>query len=140
MDLDKFIIGLLVFTAIIIGGSFIIGDLNNNYAFAGTNISTNQFGSVYDTTNQIYNLSMDMKQDVLGSTVSSGTTQDDMFNGVYKAMRLIPQAFSLVGDIINAIALNVGIPSFFIGLGLAALSISIIFAIIYIIFRVRLII
>lgn len=136
MELDKFIIGLLVFTAIVVGGSLIIGNLNDNYEFAGTNISTDDFGEVYDTTDQIYNMSGDMKGAVLGGEVTEGTTEDSMFKGVYKALRFIPTSFALVGDIINATANKLGIPGFFVVLALAALSISIIFSIIYILFRI----
>ena len=136
MELDKFIIGILVFTAIIVGGSLIIADINSNYGFAGTNINTDDFGGVYDTTNQVYNLSGDMKAAVLGGEVIEGTTEDSMFKGVYKAIRFITGSFKIAGDIINAISQKLGIPSFFIVLGLAALSISIIFSIIYIVFRI----
>lgn len=136
MELDKFIIGLLVFTAIIVGGTLIIGNLNENYAFVGTNISTDDFGDVYDTTDEIYNLSSDMKASVLGGEVTEGTTEDSMFKGIYKALRFITSSFKLVGDIINAMASKLGIPSFFVVLALAALAISIIFSIIYIIFRI----
>ena len=136
MEIDKFIIGILVFTAIIIGGSLIIGNLNDNYAFAGTNISTSDFGGVYDTTEEVYNMSTEMKTAVLGGEVTEGTTEDSMFKGVYKALRFIPKSFQLVGDIINATATKIGIPQFFVVLALAALAISIIFSIIYILFRI----
>lgn len=136
MEIDKFIIGLLVFTAIVVGGALMIGDFNTNYAFAGTNISTSDFGEVYDTTDEVYNLSNDMKESVLGGDVTEGTTEDSMFKGVYKALRFIPTSFQLVGDIINATATKIGIPPFFVVLALAALAISIIFSIIYILFRI----
>lgn len=136
MELDKFLIGLLVFTAIIVGGTLIIADLNSNYEFAGTNISTDEFSTVYDTTDEIYNLSQDMKDSVIGTEVEEDATEDSMFKGVYKTLRFVQNSFSLVGDIINAIAETIGIPSFFITLALAALAIAIVFALIYIIFRI----
>jgi hypothetical protein len=136
MELDKFIIGLLIFVAVIVGGVMIIGDLNSNYGFAGTNISTSDFGGVYDATDEIYNLSEDMKGSVLGGEVTEGTTEDSMFKGVYKALRFITSSFKVVGDIMNAMATKLGIPTFFIVLAMAALSITIIFSIIYIVFRI----
>ena len=136
MEIDKFIIGLLVFTAIVVGGTLIIGNLNTNYAFAGANISTDDFSDVYDTTDEIYNMSNDMKGSVLGGEVTEGTTEDSMFKGVYKALRFVLASFKLVGDIINATATKLGIPKFFVVLALAALAISIIFSIIYILFRI----
>jgi len=137
MELDKFLIGLLVFTAIIVGGVLVIGNLNDNYSdVMDENINTSAFGDVYDTTDDIYNLSQDMKGAVLGGEVDEEATEDSMFKGVYTTLRFVQSSFGLVGDIVNAIASEIGIPSFFITLALAALAISIIFGIIYIIFRI----
>lgn len=136
MELDKFLIGILVFTAIIVGGTLIIGDINTNYDFAGTNISTDEFGDVYDTTNEIYNLSQDMKDGVFGDDIEEDDTADSMFKGGYKTIRFIRESFSLVGDIINAVSMELGSPSFFVTLALAGLTIAIVFGIIMIIFRI----
>lgn len=137
MELDKFLIGILVFAAFIVGGTLIIGNINDNYdGIMQDQINTSSFGSVYDTTDEIYNLSQDMKDSVLGTEVDADATEDSMFKGVYKSLRFVSNSFSLVGDIINAIADTIGIPAFFVTLALAALAISIIFSIIYIIFRI----
>lgn len=137
MELDKFLIGILVFTALIVGGTLIIGNFNENYDdVMQDNISTDDFTGVYDTTDKIYNLSQDMKGSILGGEVDEDDTADSMFKGGYKTIRFIQVSFSLVGDIIGAIATKMGIPSFFITLALAALTISIIFGILYLIFRV----
>jgi hypothetical protein len=136
MELDKFLLGILVFTAIVVGGVLIIGDFNTNYEFAGTNMSTDDFGTVYDTTDEIYNLSQDMKDSMLGGEVDEDDTADSMFKGGYKTLRFVQSSFGLVGDIMNAVGRKLGIPTFLITLGLAALTISIIFGIIYIVFRI----
>lgn len=137
MELDKFLIGILVFTAVVIGGTLIIGDLNENYDdVMQDNISTSDFTDVYDTTDAVYNISQDMKDGILGGEVDEDATEDSMFKGVYKTVRFVQSSFSLVGDIINAVATKLGIPSIFITLALAALTISIIFGLVYLIFRV----
>lgn len=137
MELDKFLIGLLVFTALVVGGTLIIGNFNENYDdVMRENISTSDFGSVYDTTDEIYNISQDMKDGVLGGEVDADATEDSMFKGTYKTLRFIQGSFSLVGDIISAVALKLGIPGFFVTLGLTALAISIVFGLVYLIFRV----
>lgn len=137
MELDKFLLGVLVFTALIVGGVLIIGNFNENYDdVMQDNISTSDFTSVYDTTDEIYNLSQDMSDGILGGEVDEDDTSDSMFKGGYKTLRFIQSSFSLVGDIISAIATRMGIPSFFVTLALAALTISIIFGILYLVFRV----
>lgn len=137
MEIDKFLLGLLVFTAIVVGGVLIIGNFNENYDDAmQSNISTSEFGSVYDTTDNIYNLSQDMNDGIFGSEVDEDATEDSMFKGVYKTLRFTQNSYSLVGDIIGAVATEVGIPRFFVTLALTALTIAIIFGLIYLIFRV----
>jgi hypothetical protein len=137
MELDKFLIGILVFTAVVVGGTLIIGNFNTNYDdVMQDSINTTDFGDVYDSTDEIYNLSQDMKDSMLGGEVDEDDTSDSMFKGGYKTIRFIQSSFGLVGDIVNAIAVRIGIPSFFITLALAALTISIIFGLIYIIFRI----
>lgn len=137
MELDKFLIGILVFTAIVVGGTLIIGNFNENYDdVMQDNISTNDFSDVYDTTNDIYDVSQDMKDGMLGGEVDEDDTADSMFKGGYKTLRFIQDSFGLVGDIISAIATKIGIPNFFVTLALAALTISIIFGILYLVFRV----
>lgn len=137
MELDKFLLGILVFTAIVVGGVLIIGNINDNYhTYMPTNLSTDDFGDVYDTTDEIYNLSQDMKDGVFGDDVEEEDTADTMFKGGYKTIRFISASFGLIGDIVNAIATKIGIPQVFVALALAALTISIIFGIIMIVFRI----
>lgn len=137
MELDKFLIGILVFTAIVVGGTLIIANMNANYADVMTeNLSTDDFGEVYDTTDEIYNISQDMKDGILGGEVDEDDTADSMFKGAYKTLRFIQASFELVGNIISAVATKIGIPVIFVTLALAALAISIVFGILYLIFRV----
>ena len=137
MELDKFIIGLLVFTAVVLSGVLLIGDVNSNYGeFMEENLSTDEFTAVYDSTDEVYNMSVDMKGSVLGGEVDEDATEDSMFKGVYKALKFVASSFSIVGDIIEAIALSFGIPKFFITLGIAGFAISIVFGLIMIIFRI----
>lgn len=137
MELDKFLMGILVFTAIIVGGVLIIGNFNENYDdVMRENISTDDFTAVYDSTDELYNLSQDMKDGILGGDIDADATEDSMFKGVYKTIRFIRVSFGITGDIISAIATKLGIPSFFVTLALTALAIGVIFGLVYLIFRV----
>lgn len=134
MEIDKFMIGMLVFSAIILTGTLVIGDINNNYP--DIEMSTSDFSEVYDTTDQLYNTSQTMKGSILGGEVDDDNTENSMFRGVYSALRSVTLSFELFGDLVNAIAGTLGIPAFFITFGLAALALAITFALIYIIFRI----
>lgn len=137
MELDKFLLGLLVFTAIVIGGVLIIGNSNENYhEYMSNNISTSDYAELQNNTNALYDMSQDMKDSTFGGELDEDATEDSMYKGGYKTIRFISSSFSLVGNIIEAIAIKIGIPQVFITLALAALTISIIFGIVMIIFRI----
>ena len=137
MELDKFLIGIIVFTVIIVSGVLIIADMNNNYeGVMEENISTDEFSDVYDTTDEIYNMSQNIKTSIIGKDVEEGGTEDSMFLGTYQALRFLSKSFKITGDILNSVASVLGIPRFLIVLALAAITIAVIFGIIMIILRI----
>ena len=136
MDLDKLMIGVLVFSVYIVTGTLFMVDINTNYAYAGVNLSTEDFSSVYDTSGKLYNTSQDLKGSILGGNVDDDETENSMFRGVFSALRSVKISFELIGDIVNSIANVLPIPHYFISFALAALALTISFALIYIIFRI----
>jgi hypothetical protein len=60
-----------------------------------------------------------------------------MATGSYSAIRLISQTFSMFGDILDAIVNKIGIPPMVIVFAVTGLLVAILFAIIYLIFRVK---
>jgi len=134
VKLDKFILSVLVFSVIITGGLLIVANEFDTYD-VDSNVS-DSFGDVYDTIDETYNLSQDMKEQTLEGDIESGSSSwESMATDSYSALRLITTSFTLVGDILDAIAREMGIPSFFVKAGMTALAISIIFSLIYLIFR-----
>ena len=136
MSLDKFVISVLVFTCFVVAGTLMISDMNTNYASEGTNISTEKFGTVYDTTEDIYNLSNDMSDFVLGGNIDDTNTADSMFRGVYSSARLLTTPFKLMGQILASVAQELGIPTVFVTLVVGAIAVFIIFGIMYLVFRI----
>lgn len=136
MDLDKLVIGILAFSVIVVTGALFMNNINNNYSYAGVNLSTEDFGDVYDTSDKLYNTSQNLKGSILGGDVDDQETENSMFRGAFSAVRAVAISFELIGDIINSIAGVLPIPSYFIGFALAAIALTISFGFIYIIFRI----
>jgi len=138
MKLEAFLIGFVIFSAFIVGGVFIMADLNNNYSDIMTeNISTSNFNGTYNVIDEMYNLSQDQKDQVIGAELSDTNIAETSYKGTFSAIRLVSNTFKLLGNIINDLANIVGIPSFFVKFALTALTIAIIFAIIGIVLRFK---
>jgi hypothetical protein len=134
--LRGFVISLIVFSVFILGSTFMITDLNNNYD--DVNISTDEFSDTYDVINDTYGLSQDTNDKVLNAEIQGGEESiDSTVKGGYGALRLIRGTFSLVSAIINDISENLNIPTFMVQAAITALTIMIIFGIIYMIFKFR---
>ncbi len=137
MELHKWAVGFLIFTAIILTGLLVIGDLNSNYEDLGVNISTEKLedANVTGVSDAIYELTLDTKGGVFGADVDETDTVDSMFTGSYKAIRFLRDTFKLFGNLIQNLAITLNIPGFFITLTVMGASLLIIFSIIYLVFR-----
>lgn len=135
MRLDYFLIAFLVFTAFVIAGTMIMADMNASYN--DVDMSTDKFSAVYNTTAEMYDISGGMYNHTLEGDISDTEPWESSVKGSYSAVRMVGQTFTLFGDIYDAIALELAIPSFFKTLAIAALTILIIFAVIYLFMRYK---
>jgi hypothetical protein len=135
MEPDKYLLGLLVFVVVLIGGVWLIGDYNSNYGYTGNTMSTDDFEEINTATQQLYGDSQEMKDNLVGGEVDQQNTLDSMYLGAYRSLRLVTGSFSIVGNIINTVAIKVGIPAPFVAIAFTALIIAVVFGILYIIFR-----
>ena len=62
---------------------------------------------------------------------------ESLVKGTYSAIRLVRNSFTIVGGIMNAMAREIGIPLIFVYSATTILLVSIIFSIIYLIFRFK---
>ena len=134
MRLDSYLIGFIVFSVFIVTGVFIVQNVNTNYNLS---VSTDEFNNTYNTVDSMYNISQGMKGHTIDSDVSTTSIWESMTTGSYSAIRLVSGTFSLIGNIINDIAAVLHIPAYFIKFAMAALTISIIFGVIYIFIRFK---
>lgn len=133
LRLDKFLGGLLIFAGIFLVSLLMIQDMNVNY---DKNISTDKFNSTYNILEDTYNITVGESNDVIGARIEGGEeTSDSMLRGAFKAIRGVRNTFVLFGEIINVLALEIGIPSFLVTLGIGVLLIGIVWSIIFLIMR-----
>jgi multisubunit Na+/H+ antiporter MnhC subunit len=137
LRLDKFLIGFLIFTAFIVGGTSIIRSVNNDYqGILQQNMSDSRFSSTYNTTDEIINISTDIKNKILTNEIDETDTVSTMFSGAYGALRLIRASFGIVGAISQDIGMNLPIDPAFQGMIITAVVIMVLFAILFLVFRI----
>ena len=138
MNLLEYLLSFIIFSVFIIGITMIIGDINYNYeGIMHDNISTSNFKSTYNSINYINNISQEQSAQIIGKELDTTNVVDSVYSGSYSALRIIGGTFSLAGNLINDLAIALGIPEVFIIFAITALTISIIFGIISIILRMR---
>jgi len=135
MRLDSFIISLLIFSLFMVVGSMMWYDVISEYEL---NITTDEFGDVYNITDEIYDITRDMQGNTIDADVEGeDQSWESLVKGTYSAIRLVRNSFTIVGGIMNAMAKQIGIPLIFVAAATTILLVSIIFSIIYLVFRFK---
>ena len=142
MQLDKFLIGLLIIGLVIFAGVGIITDADNNYNDFNLTAGENaEFAGVYaeaaNIINETYNIAEGVKNETLGGDVDEDESWDSMIKGGYSAIRLVTGSFGLTVSILREIQNVLGFPSYFIDVAFAVMVILVIFALIFLIFRFK---
>lgn len=144
--LDYILGGFIILTLVILGGSLMISDLDTSYPEVNMSGANDSFGEVYNTMDEMYNLSQDINEKALKSDISNIESWQSMTGGAYSALRLIPKTFEMFQAITNAVAIEFGLSCSSSGMGrgktcmildlfFLLFVIGIVFAIIYMIFR-----
>jgi len=150
--LDKLALSIIVFFVFIIGGALYISDVETSYADddvdmeidvyinetfkTATNNPIEKRGNA-SLSSDTYDLSKDMQGRMFGKEVDVEDTESSMFSGSFSVIRLITSPIRLINSVINQVGEQIPIPPVFLQYGFAALIISIMFGVIYLIFRVK---
>lgn len=134
MRLDSMLVGFIILSVMIVGGTLMIGSYNESYDL---NMSSDEFGEVYDVIDEMQGTKDGIKDDTLNADISDTDSWESMTKGSYSALRLTSNSFSLFNNILTAISTTLGIPHFFVKAAFIAFSILVIFAIVYLVFRVN---
>ena len=110
-------------------------DMNDNYE--DVNMSTDKFGGVYDKVDEVYGIQQDAEADTLGGDIEQANdeTWESMTKGSYSAVRLMTGTIPLFTNITNTVAAELGIPPFIPKIATIAFLITLIFGLVYMIFR-----
>ena len=140
MKLDSLLIAIAVFGMFTTAGIiFMFGQGTENGYFTNynANISNANFNNMNSKVRDVYNISDQIKTDLMGQDITTTSNWEGLTVGAYKTFQTMIGSFRLVGDIINNISLSIGINPIFSNFAMIILSISIIFAMIYMLFRIN---
>lgn len=132
---DQMLIGFLVFTLFIFGGVAMMADLNLNYEDQGVNISTEDYGTVYNTTVEMFDLADEGDDNMFQGDISDTDSWESMTKGSYSTVRLVKGSYGLFKGISTAVALKVGVHPIIVSIAYTAFVLLIIFSVVYMIFR-----
>jgi len=134
--LDSILISLIVFSFIIAAGSGWITSMAEHYEVP----YDEQFGTVYETvrkSGELENLTKDQKELVIGGDIEEDDALDSAIKGATSAVKLMTAPIKIVNLIAEDIegetksALDI---SMYVKV---ALTVSVIFGLIYLVFRIR---
>lgn len=135
MKIHQYLLAFVLFSFIIASTLFVFNDINESYG--GTIDIDDDFEGTYNQINETYDLSQDVKEDVVEQKIGSGDESwESMTKGSYKSTkRSITGSFGIVGATLNDVSKAIGIPDFIIVFAITAIVIVSIFSLIYMIFR-----
>ena len=147
MRIDHYLVAFMVFSVFILGGLFIIGNVDLNYDVGISTDNFNKLGGAIDGTtnstesysdltmaNSLYNNSQTIYEQTLGGEIETTESWESMTKGSYSGTRVgVTSSFSAASNLLFNVADAIGIPPFFVTAALVILTVMLIFAVIYLI-------
>lgn len=135
MKFENVLIGFLILTLFIIGGTLMMVDLNTNYGFAGVNLSTERYGAIYNTTDDIYGIQKSADEKAFQGDIAEVESADATIRGSYSVIRLITGSYGLFKGVTTAVAEEIGIHPIIVRIAYIAFVLVIVFSLVYLVFR-----
>ncbi len=135
---DSFMISIIIFSFIIAVGSGFIIDMAENYDVE----YDDEFGETYLVVQDVYNISSDQKDDTVGGEIEETDVVDSTIRGATSALKLLTSPVKVVSAIVGDVETKATEKGGDIGIDLrtyvtTALTVLVIFALIYLFFRIR---
>ena len=134
MRLDAMLWSFILFVMVVLTGSYILIDSVNTYDIDYDNST---FGDVYDLSDDLYDLTEGQKEQILGGEIDEEDTLDSGVEGASKAFRLLTASPRHIGNILDDIAIELGVNNMYITFFKIGFLVSLIFAVAYLFFRIR---
>ena len=132
---ENVLIGFLILSIFVIGGTLMMVDLNINYGEYGVNISTDKYGSVYNTTADVFGIAKSADEKSFQGDVEEVESADATIRGSYSTIRLISGTYNLFYAIITTVAQELGIHPALVTAAYSAFVLVIVFSLVYLVFR-----
>lgn len=137
MELKNFMIGILLFSFFMVGGSFLFEGMVQSYNLSVTSEDVG-FNATHNIINDMYKDTDLMKNNSLKADVEGeNETTDSLIKGAYKAIKLVPNSVRLINVVIQDVAMEIGIPNFITTTFVTLIFIITTFGVIYLIFRFK---
>lgn len=134
MKPHEIVLWTLLFVFIFTGTGILLSNINTNYA-EFTQFEDDSYSNVTSSMDQLANTTNDMRSIVLKGNTTSMTSLDTMIAGAYSAIRLITAPIEVIDGIFKVLTSALRLPPFIADFALVAIIVTIIFSIIYLIFR-----
>lgn len=116
-------------------GINVVDDLSTNY---NKNIDTSDFNNTFNSIDDMYSLSQDMKNDTLDNDISGDDEAwESMTKGSYSATRNVRSTFGVIGNIANDLSDIFNLPPYLTVFFMTAITVSVVFGAIYLFMRFR---
>lgn len=134
MRLDQIIISIIFFSLVLVAGVVVIGDVNTNY---NANIDEGQFSNTLDNVTNTYNIGKDLNDKTVDADISEGAVEDALFAGGFVGARqAVKGNIGIISTAMVELAGALNIPQYMVTMAMSAISITLLFGLIYLIFRV----
>lgn len=137
MRLEQYLIGFIIFSAVILTMTLFMTDIDAQYDDVNLTSTVDEFGPVFNTTTEIYNITTDMKENTFGKQIENQNALESVISAGYSTLRLMRNSFALFGNILQAIWTKIPFPPYFITMALSVFAILVTFALLYIFLRLR---
>ena len=112
-------------TIFMITGVLLIHDVNTNYD--DVSMSTSDFDSNFNMTDEMYNLTEEIKDAAGVKDIEEDDTPNSLFSGAYAALTLLLDSYRLIGNVMDSIMRVIPIPSVFKTVGIIVITLFITF-------------
>ena len=137
MKLQDIAIGVILFSMIFIAMGLFMSDLNTNYGDI-TNFTINEtYSATYDKMSKIENDSSLLSANIQNATIKETLSYEPLATAGYTALKLSFGSLGYVTSILNAVAIDIGIPFWAIAGTISIITVLIGFTILGYIFRWR---
>ena len=132
MRFDHFVIGLFLAAMFLIGGTLLITEQTIKYDIP---LNDTIFVNISKESEAIYSVQNSSKDLLSDNPVSDTDSESGLFSGGYKVVTKMWDYFAIPGRLLAAVGLSIGIPSWILNIFMLMMGVSILFSIVYLIFR-----